>query len=173
MKRQATMTMSFFFHFLRHRGLFKDKALDFTIPMTKTIDPNYLDIDVNLEKEKDIIGNDSTQPMITTTDDDKQFDITNGTTIKPNDVYAVVKKNGIPSSFKPEKNQGKDENTSTKTPESDDYYSMHQSRRISGDESCNIYDTSGRNTDDNDPTFNTTTHVHERERANESDYDHF
>ncbi|CAG2235732.1 unnamed protein product [Mytilus edulis] len=93
-----------------------------------------------------------------------------GKTNTHNNPYAVVVKDRISGAIKTKGNQDKDENRSSNVSQSD-YYSLNQSRRISGDESCNIYDTSNGNTDDKDPTYNTTTHLHAIERTNESDYD--
>ncbi|VDI78738.1 Hypothetical predicted protein [Mytilus galloprovincialis] len=159
---------------LRHLGPFKEKAEDYTNPITKTANPNYHDIDFDLEKETNFIDNASKNNVLEIKCDDIKFkatdDTTNGKTNSHNNTYAVVEKNRIPDAIKKEENQDKDENRSSNV--ESDYYSLNQPRRISGDESSNIYDTSNGNMDDIDPTYNTTTDVHAIERTNASDYDH-
>lgn len=103
--------------------------------------------------------------------DDIQFKTTdntqNGKTNTHNNSYAVVVKNWIPDAIKTEGNQDMDENRSSNVFYSD-YYSLNQPRRIIGDDSSNMYNTSVGNTDKNDPTYNTTTHMHAIEKADES-----
>ncbi|CAC5370066.1 unnamed protein product [Mytilus coruscus] len=169
------MRFSFVEFCFRHLGPFKEKAEDYTISITKTTDPNYHDIDFDLEKETNFIDKYSKHHFLETKGDDLQFKPTdntpNGKTNIPNNAYAVVVKNRIPDAIKTEKNQDKDENTFSGTHESD-YNILNQPRRISGNESSNIYDTSAGNLDVNDPTYNTTTQVYVKKRATESDYDH-
>ncbi|CAC5378302.1 unnamed protein product [Mytilus coruscus] len=162
---------------LRHQGPFKKKAEDNTIPITKTTDPNYHDIDFDLEKETTLIENDSTRHFLETNGNDIQFRPTdhtsNGKTNIPNNAYAVMVKNRIPDAIKTEKNHDNHENTFFSTNESDNKTKINQPRRIDGNEYSNTNDTSAGHLDHNDPNYDTTTHVfHAKESVNESDYDH-
>lgn len=114
--------------------------------------------------------------MLATKGVDKQFlptyNIPNGQTNMSNNTYAVVVK--IPSvtnTTKAETNEDKNETKEISMHEND-YNMLNKLRPISGNESSNLYDTSGERLDDNDPTYDTTTHMHIKERQLESDNDH-
>ncbi|XP_063405833.1 serine-rich adhesin for platelets-like [Mytilus trossulus] len=161
---------------LRDQCPSKQKTDDYTIPSTDTKDPNYDDINFDLNKNTHVIENDSTQPMVATKGADKQFlptdNISNGKTNISNNAYAVVVK--IPSftnTSKAETNEDKNE-TKEISMDENDYDMLNKPRPVSGNASSNVYDTSGERLDENDPTYNTTAHMQTKERELESNYDH-
>ncbi|CAC5391400.1 unnamed protein product [Mytilus coruscus] len=183
---------------LRNQRALKEKSLDFPTPINTMNTTNYHDIEFDPKKETKVIENDSTHFMVSANDDDMPLRLTdntsNGKTNKPSDAYAVVVKKPVTTKVDntsnsnlvksnnahdayavvvktPETNQDRDEKMSLSIPDSN-YDSMNQPRPISGNESGNIYDTSIGHRDDTDPTYNTTTHIQEREEKYESDYDH-
>ncbi|XP_071141853.1 serine-rich adhesin for platelets-like [Mytilus edulis] len=181
---------------LRNQRAFKEKSLDFPSPINTM--SQYQDIGSNSKKDTQIIEKDLTHPVVSATDDDKPFRLTdktsNGNTNKPNDPYASVMKKPVTTKADntsnsktiksdiahdeysvvmkiPKKDMDKDEHTPLDIPESN-YDSMNQPRPISDNESGNIYNTSIGHRDDTDPTYNTTTHIKAKEEKYESDYDH-
>lgn len=114
--------------------------------------------------------------MLATKGADKQFlptdYISNGKTNMSNNAYAVVvKRPSATNTTKVETNEDKNETKEISMHEND-YNMLNKLRPISGNESSNLYDTSRERLDVNDPTSNTTTHMHTKERELEPDYDY-
>ncbi|VDH93018.1 Hypothetical predicted protein, partial [Mytilus galloprovincialis] len=150
---------------LRNQRAFKEKSLDFPSPINTM--SQYQDIGSNSNKDTQVIEKDLTDPVVSVTDDDKPFRLTdktsNGDTNKPNDPYATVMKKPVTTKADntsnsktiksdiahdeysvvmkiPKKDMDKDEQTSLDVPESNND-SINQPRPISDNESGNIYNT--------------------------------